>query len=385
MKNYFKNLNLILKKIDHEYLYNLPLLFKKSNDVEPKKKYNFNIFRKNILIENKNKLIDSEIIILSHYTNQKKKQKIKNDPYFGDLFNKLELSKKKFSVIFINHTNKDLDKIRYEFKKGNYPKIFVNNQFSIKDDILILFKIILNYIFFKIKIITKAFSGKYIFFIKKNLNFKNFIKARSTIRLNNYLNKVLGYNNNKLKFYYYFEGHAYEKLIFRKFYEKNVKTIGYYFSILRKQPNNIFYLNDKRYCPKEIFVSGKILKKYFRQNYHDKKIKIKILGSNKNIKLKKFHANTLVKKYTCLVAAEGIYSENYILLQFVMDTLDYIRDVEFVVRFHPVVDKNKILDFFKGHKNYKKLLFHRLIIFLMILKKVILSYIEDQAFVLKPH
>ena len=177
--------------------------------------------------------------------------------------------------------------------------------------------------------------------------------------MNNYLNKVLGYNNNKLKFLLItFEGHAYEKLIFRKFYEKNVKTIGYYFSILRKQPNNIFYLNDKRYCPKEIFVSGKILKKYFRQNYHDKKIKIKILGSNKNIKLKKFHANTLVKKkYTCLVAAEGIYSENYILLQFVMDNLDYIRDVEFVVRFHPVVDKNKILDFFKGHKNYKKITF----------------------------
>ena len=74
MKNYFKNLNLILKKIDHEYLYNLPLLFKKSNDVEPKKKYNFNIFRKNILIENKNQLIDSEIIMS---ITQIKKQKIK--------------------------------------------------------------------------------------------------------------------------------------------------------------------------------------------------------------------------------------------------------------------------------------------------------------------
>ena len=73
MKNYFKKLNLILKKIDNEYLYNLPLLIKKTNDVEPEKKYNFNFFRKNILIESENKLKNSEIIILSHYTNQKKK------------------------------------------------------------------------------------------------------------------------------------------------------------------------------------------------------------------------------------------------------------------------------------------------------------------------
>ena len=51
-----------------------------------------------------------------------------------------------------------------------------------------------------------------------------------------------------------------------------------------------------------------------------------------------------------------------------MDNLDYIRDVEFT-RFHPVVDKNKILDFLKDIKITKKLLFHRLIIFLMILKK----------------
>ena len=361
MKNYFKKLNLILKKIDNEYLYNLPLLFKKTNDVEPEKKYNFNFFRKNILIESENKLKSSEIIILSHYTNQKKKQIIENDPYFGDLFNKLKLLKKKFSVIFINHTNKDLQKIHYEFKKNKFSKIFVNNQFSIKDDIFILFKIVIKYISFKIKIVNKSFKKEDIFFIKKNFNLKNFIKARSTIRLNNYLNKVLNYNNSKLKILLItFEGHAFEKLIFKKYYAKNVKTIGYYFSILRKQPNNIFYLNDKRFCPKEIFVSGEILRKYFRINYHDKKVKIKILGSNKNIKLKNFKFNNLVKKkYTCLVTAEGIYSENYILLEFVINNLEFIRDVDFIVRFHPVVDRNKILNFFKGHKNYKKVTFSK--------------------------
>ena len=60
-----------------------------------------------------------------------------------------------------------------------------------------------------------------------------------------------------------------------------------------------------------------------------------------------------------MVTAEGIYSENYILLEFVINNLEFIRDVDFIVRFHPVVDRNKILNFFKGHKNYKKVTFSK--------------------------
>tara|TARA_B100000029_G_C17534906_1_gene944537 strand:- start:330 stop:1727 length:1398 start_codon:yes stop_codon:yes gene_type:complete len=359
MSSYFYNLNKTLKKINHNYLYNLPLIFKRATtiDKDPEKKISFNFFKKDILIENKKKLKKSEIIIISHYIGQNKKSVINNDPYYGDLFNTLNKMKKKFSVIFINHTKRSLYEIYEEYKNTNYSKIFVDNQFSIKKDILILGNIMINYIYFKIILLNKKLNKKNLEFVKKNFSFFNFLKARSTLRLIGYLNKVLDINESNIKYLLTtMEGHAFEKIIFKKFYLKNVITIGYYFSVLRKKPNNIFYINDKKFCPKEIFVSGKTIQNYFKKNYHDKKIKIKIFGSNKKIKLKSFSKNSIIKKkYLCMVAAEGIYSENYILMNFVINNIDYLENIEFLFRFHPIVNKQKILNLFSEHKNIKKI------------------------------
>ena len=201
------------------------------------------------------------------------------------------------------------------------------------------------------------FKKQDLIFIKKNFTFINFLKARSTIRLNNVIEEVLSNNKSKLRILLTtFEGHAFEKIIFKQFYAQDVKTIGYFFSVLRKQPNNIFFINEKRFCPKEIFVSGKILKNFFKSNYHDKNIKVKVLGSNKKINLQKFKSKKLIKKkQVCIVAAEGIYSENYLLINLIINNINYFENVEFRLRFHPVVNKSKILDSFSNHPNFKKL------------------------------
>ena len=145
MKKYYENLNRILNKINYDFLYSIPLVFKSKsrNDINPKIKFSFNIFKKKFLIEKKKTFSNSEIIIISHYVGQNKKKVIHSDPYYGNLFDKLRKAKKNFSVIFINHTNEDLDKIHKKYKNTYYSKVFVNNKFSLRGDFIILTKITL--------------------------------------------------------------------------------------------------------------------------------------------------------------------------------------------------------------------------------------------------
>ena len=55
MKKYYENLNRILNKINYDFLYSIPLVFKSKsrNDINPKIKFSFNIFKKKFLIEKK--------------------------------------------------------------------------------------------------------------------------------------------------------------------------------------------------------------------------------------------------------------------------------------------------------------------------------------------
>ena len=103
MKKYYENLNRILNKINYDFLYSVPLIFKSKsrNDVNPEIKFDLNIFKKKFLIEKKETFSNSEIIIISHYVGQNKNKIINNDPYYGNLFNKLRKAKKKiFSNIY---------------------------------------------------------------------------------------------------------------------------------------------------------------------------------------------------------------------------------------------------------------------------------------------
>ena len=161
-KKYFIKIGYVLKKLNFNYLYYIPSIYKK--DLRRDKisiiKINFNflvsLFRKNYLIDDPNHLVNSRICFISHYVGNRILDK-NYDFYYGKLFKKLQIEEK-FFVLLINHTNENLYDVQKKFKNSKIKRAYVNNDFSLFRDSLSILKII----------------NKYInFLIKKKLNIKN--------------------------------------------------------------------------------------------------------------------------------------------------------------------------------------------------------------------
>ena len=139
------------------------------------------------------------------------------------------------------------------------------------------------------------------------------------------------------------EGHAFEKIIFNYCKERKIKSIGYFFSVIREYKNSIYYSYLKNYDPDVILTSGHISQKHLKNNLPKKNILV--LGGNK-----KFSKNSNLnisknnkKKIAVLVCPEGLFSETLKLFELI-NNKNLINDkLNFLFRVHPVL--NKSIDF----------------------------------------
>jgi hypothetical protein len=345
-KNYFNNLEQILKKLNNKFLFYIPDLYKTDfrNEYIPfniKKKFLLKkLFNKNYLYDDIKKVKKAQICFISHYIGNEIKDK-DYDFYYGSLFKNLKI-KLPFYVLMINHTEESLAEIQKKFKKSKINRVYINSNFNLFYDFFKLLQIIKEYFFFSITSFNKF---KVLNRIKLNFNLKFFLKSRFTYKISNQIINVLDKSKNLNYLMTTFEGNAFERIIFNYCKKKNIKSFAYFFSVIREYKNNIYYSLAKNYEPDMIFTFSNVAKKDLL--YNSPHTKIKILGSNKN-SLKEYKFNLLKKKNkkktTILVCPEGVLTETNKILELINKEIFNNSKFQFIFRIHPV------LDFFKYSK-----------------------------------
>ena len=149
---------------------------------------------------------------------------------------------------------------------------------------------------------------EFLIFIFKNFKFKNFNKYNRRFIYNSALNLISYSTLQNLIFYHKFnffvkhysikkivttfEGHPFEKLIFKIGYENLIPVDAYQHSFISDTHHSIYvYLNNK-YLPGRILTSGKITNKIFK-NFFKNKVDVKLIGSTKSQKYKKKQKNII--------------------------------------------------------------------------------------------
>tara|TARA_X000000950_G_scaffold288823_1_gene407656 strand:+ start:4842 stop:6221 length:1380 start_codon:yes stop_codon:yes gene_type:complete len=266
--------------------------------------------------------INYDYIILSHKFGKSNEK----DLYFGDIAKFLIKEKIKFKIYFYNHSVKSSknDSINYA---------------STLEKILIFIKLIKN--FFKvIEFTSKKKLKKYDLRIKLKI-------ALESLSPKTFDNYIISYNVDKIykkkntikNFITTYEGFSFERAIFYSIKSRNLKTllIGYQHAPVLKYQNTIFKDFTYNYNPDVILTSGSITKNIFNKNFKNKKILE--LGSNK-IPINKKKILKDKKQLTILVLPEGIESECVSLYNFVFNVAQKMRKINFIVRFHPLIDLN---------------------------------------------
>ena len=86
-------------------------------------------------------------------------------------------------------------------------------------------------------------------------------------------------------------------MIFNYCQKKEITSIGYFFSVIRKYKSSLFYPLPKNILPNKVFVTGKIVKAHFNKmlSFNNKII---VVGSGRNFIKKKFQSVNLLKTKT---------------------------------------------------------------------------------------
>lgn len=272
----------------------------------------------------------TKYLFFSHLLDENQfRNKIEKDVYFSHIVKLLK--KKTINICYINHTKKNF--------KNSQNKIFLNKSIGFSNEIKLLFSLFHN----SFTLLIRSFYEKNT--VKKKiilLNFANCISNQTAENFRIYYQafRILKITKPK-KIVTTFEGHAFERNIFKAAYEYNTKCIKLAFHHSLPFKDQFAYLNflKNKSNPDLILASGKFS---FRKFNNDIKFKKKtfLVGSNR-ISKKKIFSNKNFKKNICLVIPEGIHDEAVFMLNFCLDYLHNFKNLKFIIRLHPAL-RNKI-------------------------------------------
>jgi hypothetical protein len=348
-KIYFKNLLGILNKTHHLKLFYLPEIhainsFNRDYDINRFQNF-FNIKRlldRDYFIFNKKKFKKTEVVLLTHYLGNKSLGK--HDFYYGSIFKILKSQKINFTIIMLNKSTQSINEIKKNYLNFKYSTVIINNySHPIKDFAIIIYTFFLyfRFLIYKNKIKFNLNEKK---IIKKKINLKSFLKARTSIKIFKIIKAVIEKCENKIQnFITTYEGHAFEKMIFNYCQKKEITSIGYFFSVIRKDKSSILYPYPKNISPNKVFVTGKIVKNYFSKilGFSNKVI---IVGSARSFIKKKFQLINFKnkKKIKVLFCPEGTYPESVIMYNLAIRLSLISKDIQPIIRFHPELDQKKL-------------------------------------------
>lgn len=342
---YFNSLINIFKKTRNYHTYYLPNPYKFNGIRDSEKNKNFfnfkKIFDKDYLIHDKKKYAEAEVIFLSHYLGYEHKKD--EDFYYGKIFDILKKKKINYTILTINKSNYQLETIKKKFKNTKHSRIYINHYSHPLKDFKFIFKLLFLYLTFFFKKKNIKFNQREKNIILEKFSFLNFIQSRTTIKLANTIDKILeNFDNNTKCFIFTFEGHAFERMIVEICKKRQIKSVGYFFSVIREYKTNIFYRFPDFIMPDCIFTTGSIIKNYFKRNLNKVK-NIHTIGSGRKFLKRKFNLNKLISAKTSnlLLCPEGLYSETDLMFNLGINLSKYKKNIKIDIRIHPELKQNK--------------------------------------------
>jgi len=302
----------------------------------------FRLDKKNIRFQNKS------TILISHLVNKDFIYK-KSDFYYGNLQQLFKKKKISSFKIFCNHTNINTSLINNKLAKKNiiiFEKYLdLKNEYHLfKEQLFEFFRLIKIYKntknLFKKKVIKHALIS---LFDKETL-----FALKTSHQLDFYLQKI-----NPKTLICSYEGYSWERLCFQraKNFSKKIKCIGYQHTPVINSNYSIKRSIQRNYDPDIIWCTSRYS---YKQIKNSKKIinnSVFHLGNLKNINQKKGLIDKLDKRnLSFLVIPEGTISECTNLFNFSIKSAYKKKSFKFILRSHPILDINEILEILKIEK-----------------------------------
>jgi hypothetical protein len=298
-----------------------------------------------------NNLKNYKYVFFSHlFSKSQISAPTEKDVYYSHICS--NLNKKHYCVVYLNHVGKNNCK--------NNNKVFLNKRLSFLKELNIFLDLIRSSLkLFKKSLVEKNnFNKRFYLFIFANCIS---VSTLSNLRIFYQSYEIISKINPK-KVTVTYEGHAFERNIFRAVHKINnkIQKVAFHHSLLF---NNQFAYTMKfnnGSNPDVILASGKSsydkLKKIIRIN----KKNFLLVGSNR-ISNKKNNNKKLHYNYNnCLVLPEGIESETKLFLKFIKKYINKYNDLNFTIRLHPILN-NKSKEFQKFYSQQdldkKKIIF----------------------------
>ena len=286
-----------------------------------------NLYRPNLKIYEDN----YDVVLVSSLTNIDDLKK--EDNTFKHLIQYLKKKKLKFLVVKRNFTEE------YIYQKKNKLNYFILNESrNIFLDLIFYIFLMINsiYLFFKFHK-KKQIENK---LFKELFTFKNFSSSLFNLNHVNNIFNIIKYCKPKKVFFTY-EGLPWEKLLNYKIkkFDNEIKTYGYFFSVVSEFHNLPFIKLNKNYEPNFILTSGIYGKKKFLQKGYTKQKVINIGLNNSEVKKIKIEIDKNLKK-NYLIIPEAFEDEVFNLINFSLGVLKQNKKINFTLRLHPATDKN---------------------------------------------
>lgn len=280
-------------------------------------------------------------IFISHYLNDSFKDQ-DEDFYFSSLPKKFLDKPEKSLLLYINYTSLSHQRINMHFKRSNQNKVVLPKNVS----------------FFKEIDMTLGLLKEAFLLWKSSYNFSGFQKnlrrlaaieslsssSHFSLRMKLHLEKFLNITKPKYLFTTY-EGHPWERMAYNtaKKNNINIKNIGYQHAVIFKNQHGLQRKLSNLYNPDFILTAGIYGKKILQKTDIVSKDKIFVYGSSRTQLNELNHQPYNPNLINILFLPDGEYHECKLMIDFASFLAIHNVNLNFIIRFHPLIAKNKLL------------------------------------------
>lgn len=275
-----------------------------------------------------------------------------SDFYFGNIISSLETENLKTVSLLFNHTKISNNELRKRYS-SSYRRVFLSNFLSFREEIALFFQLMR-----ELKVL-KTRSGKF----KTNSLQAKLIKESSRQCMSNssfdnlrryYQFKELIAKYNPKNIITTFEGHAWERMLFRaaKEHSVSVQCMGYQHTSLFGLQHSVLRKLNAVYNPDVILTTGLASKKRFENSNIGVDKPIVILGSSRGKDLVLSGETANGGENSCFVIPEGFDSECIILFRFSIHCSRLAPEINFIFKLHPIMSRES---FVRKYPEFRKL------------------------------
>ena len=275
-----------------------------------------------------------------------------SDFYFGNIISSLESENLKTVSVLFNHTKISNNELRKIYKLS-YRRVILSNFLSVRDEIGL---------FIQLRRESKHLKNKSEKFKSSSFQAK-ILKESSRQCISNssfdnlrcyYQFKELITKYNPKNIITTFEGHAWERMLFRasKEHSASIQCMGYQHTSLFRLQHSVLRKLDFIYNPDVILTTGLASKKRFENSAIGVDKPIVILGSSRGKDLVLSEETANGSENSCLVIPEGFDSECITLFRFSIHCSKLAPEVNFIFKLHPIMSRET---FVRKYPEFRKL------------------------------